>query len=195
MMLNLADVAAPSWANGPGARGVIFVQGCRIHCPGCHNPHTWSHEPRHLCTVDALVEWYQNQPGLRGLTLSGGEPFEQAAALAKTCRVLRANGADVVVFTGFERSVLDSGSIPHATELLSEVDLLIDGPFRAESPCEWPLRGSTNQALHFLTDRIRPSELEGLPRTEWIGSLDSAQVTGFGTGFMARVLTSSGDDF
>ena len=145
-----------------------------------------------MCTVDALVEWYRGQPGLRGLTLSGGEPFEQAAALAEVCRVLRADGADIVAFTGFERSALDSGSVSHAAALLSEVDLLVDGPFWQDRPCEWPLRGSTNQGLHFLTDRIGPYELEGLPRTEWIGGIASAQVTGFGTRVMAGVLTAPG---
>ncbi|WP_170319435.1 4Fe-4S cluster-binding domain-containing protein [Polyangium spumosum] len=179
LLLNLADAVAPSRANGPGARAVFWAQGCSLRCRGCHNPHTWGQAPRRVCTVKSAASWVRSFPDLRGVTLSGGEPFEQALGFAALCRALRAEGADVVVFSGFSRDEITSEVRPHARELLAEVDLLIDGRYEADHAARLPLRGSSNQGLHFLTDRIRPEEIEGLPAVEWIGKGERARVTGF----------------
>jgi anaerobic ribonucleoside-triphosphate reductase activating protein len=178
-LLNLADVVAPSRVNGPGARAVLWAQGCSIRCRGCHNPHTWAPEPRRVCTVEAAVAWVKRFPGLRGVTLSGGEPFEQALAFAALCRALRAEGADVVAFSGLTRREIEADARPSARALLAEVDLLVDGPYVAERAARLPLRGSENQSLHFLTGRIRPEEVTGLCAVEWIGRGPRATVTGF----------------
>ena len=179
LFLNLADAVAPSRANGPGARAVLWAQGCSLRCPGCHNPQTWAKAPRRVCTAQSAASWVRSFPGLRGLTLSGGEPFEQALGFAALCRMLRAEGADVVAFSGFSRDEILSDVRPHARALLAEVDLLIDGRYEAEHAARLPLRGSSNQRLHFLTNRIRPEEIEGLPAVEWIGKGERARVTGF----------------
>lgn len=188
LLVNLAHSAAHSRANGPGVRAVLWVQGCSLHCRGCHNPHTWAAEARQVVTVEALRDWFDRLEGVRGLTLSGGEPFEQALALAELCRSVRARGADVVAFSGFTREQLEAGVRPHAQDLLAQTDLLVDGPFRATEPTAAPLRGSANQRLHFLGDRIRPAELEGLPRAEWLGDGAGGVVTGFGLQRMMRAL-------
>ncbi len=182
LLLNLADAAAPSFANGPGARAVLWAQGCSIQCHGCHNPHTWSRDPVRVCSVDAVVQWFRAQPALRGITLSGGEPFEQAKGFAALCRALRAEGADVVAFSGLTRRALEAGARPFSAELLAEVDLLIDGPYLAEKRTRLPLRGSSNQRLHFLSGRIRADEITNLPVVEWMGRGDRAIVTGFSLG-------------
>ncbi|WP_437951566.1 4Fe-4S single cluster domain-containing protein [Sorangium sp. So ce296] len=179
MLLNLADAVAPSFANGPGARAVLWVQGCSIHCPGCHNPHTWSARPVRVCDTESVVRWYRSTPSLRGVTLSGGEPFEQARALAAVCRILRSDGSDVVAFSGYTREQLEDGVVPHSKLLLREVDLLIDGPYKAEEASRLTLRGSRNQRLHFLTDRIAPGDLDGIPSAEWIGRGERVRMTGF----------------
>ncbi|MDI3286934.1 4Fe-4S single cluster domain-containing protein [Polyangium sp. 15x6] len=179
LLLNLADAVAPSRANGPGARAVLWAQGCSLRCRGCHNPQTWATAPRRVCTVDAAVSWVRSFRGLRGVTLSGGEPFEQALGFAALCRALRAEGADVVAFSGFTRDEIEEGVRPHAQALLAEVDLLIDGRYEADLAARLPLRGSSNQRLHFLTSRIRPEEIERLPAVEWIGKGEGARVTGF----------------
>ncbi len=179
LLLNLADAVAPSRVNGPGARAVLWAQGCSIRCRGCHNPHTWAPDPRRVCTVEAALAWVRKFPGLRGVTLSGGEPFEQAKAFAALCRALRAEGADVVAFSGLTRRELEAEARPNARALLAEVDLLVDGPYLAERAARLPLRGSDNQSLHFLTDRIRPEEVADLGAVEWIGRGPRATVTGF----------------
>ena len=85
LFLNVADIQLRSRVNGPGLRSVIWVQGCTRGCPGCFNPHTHPHDPRHLLDPEALAQRLMRVPDTDGITLSGGEPFEQAAA----CAVLR----------------------------------------------------------------------------------------------------------
>ncbi|MBL8343972.1 MAG: radical SAM protein [Rubrivivax sp.] len=188
LLLNLAATAGHSLANGPGARAVLWVQGCSLHCKGCHNARTWAPEPRRLATVDSVLAWFKSKPGLRGLTLSGGEPFEQALALAAISREVRALGADVITFSGFTLEEIERGARPHAEALLRETDLLVDGRFLRDQPTTLPLRGSANQRLHFLSARIRPDEIEGLPRGEWLGDGAGGVVSGFALKDIARLL-------
>lgn len=188
LLINLADSAAYSTANGPGERAVLWVQGCSLHCKGCHNPQTWAQVPRRVATVESVIMWFRSKPGLRGLTLSGGEPFEQAMALATLSRELRALGADVIVFSGFTREEIEGGVRPHAAELLRETDLLIDGRYLRNRPTSLPMRGSANQRLHFLTNRIEPEEIDRLPRGEWIGDGTRGVVSGFALQDLARLL-------
>lgn len=186
-LLNLADAVVPSWVNGPGARAVLFVQGCSIRCPGCHNPHTWDTRPMYLREPSAVVQWYKSHVSLRGITLSGGEPFEQAAPLAQVCREVQELGGDVVAFSGFSYEELCSGVRPGTRELLAAVDLLIDGPFISTQRTLAPLRGSDNQRLIHLSSRITPEDLKGLPRCEWLGRENGAHVTGFQTNRLAKL--------
>ncbi len=190
MQLNLAHTVAPSWANGPGARAVLFLQGCSLGCKGCHNPHTWDSAPKHLREVAQVVDWYESQPGLRGITLSGGEPFEQAEPLASVCQAVHELGGDVVAFSGFYHDELLSEVRRGARALLANVDLLIDGRYIASEPCAEPLRGSQNQRLIFLSSRIRPDELAGIPRREWLGRGDRGHVSGFDIHHTARLLAN-----
>lgn len=189
-VLNLADAVAPSWANGPGARAVVFVQGCSIGCPGCHNPNTWDPRPVRLCTPAAVMQWYRSHTSLRGVTLSGGEPFEQAELLAEVGRAVHELGGDVVAFSGFSYAQLRDEIRPGARALLDVVDLLIDGPFLRARRTHAPLRGSDNQQLVFLSARIKPEELDGLPRTEWLGYGDGAHVTGFQINRLAKLVST-----
>ncbi len=78
----VADVVRFSWVDGPGNRFVVFLQGCNLNCPACHNPHTIPlRTPRaHSVGVDELVEQVRpHAPFLTGVTVSGGEATLQAA--------------------------------------------------------------------------------------------------------------------
>lgn len=179
MLLNLAGSVAASHANGPGRRAVLWVQGCRRRCVGCHNPSALAHVVNSIVEVDAVVGWYRRQQPLRGMTLSGGEPFEQALALAAVARAVRGLGGDVIAYSGYTLHELRAGGPPHAGEMLAAIDLLVDGPYRQELASALPLRASSNQRLHFFSARIRAEEVEGLPRIEWLGESSSAVVSGF----------------
>lgn len=141
---------------GPGLRSAVWVQGCSIKCPGCFNPHTWDPSRGTPLSVDVLVDTLTEED-VEGITLLGGEPFDQARPLGQVARAVQAMGRSVMVFTGYtlERLRASRG----ASELLSHTDLLVDGPYRADLPDrERPWVGSTNQRFHFFTDRYRDLE-------------------------------------
>ena len=96
--IRLAGVVRESIVDGPGIRFTVFVQGCPHHCPGCHNPQTHDPEGGYDCAPQRLLEEIDRDPLVRGVTLSGGEPMEQAEALLPFAREVRARGRDLVFF-------------------------------------------------------------------------------------------------
>ncbi|MEG1849866.1 MAG: anaerobic ribonucleoside-triphosphate reductase activating protein [Oscillospiraceae bacterium] len=148
--LRLAGVVRESIVDGPGLRLTVFVQGCPHHCPGCHNPQT--HDPRggYDAKTAPLLEALDANPLLRGITLSGGEPIEQAARLLELARAVVQRGRDVVLFTGYTfEQLLELGKVrPAVLELTALCCLLVDGPFVLEQrDLSLRFRGSTNQRL------------------------------------------------
>lgn len=110
----------------------------------------------------ALAKDIAGRMNIAGVTISGGEPFIQAEALADMVERLRMLRPEltVIVFTGFLKEQLID---PQQQRLLSMTDLLIDGPYVEKKNDGRGLRGSNNQQLHFLTDRLTEykEELEG----------------------------------
>jgi anaerobic ribonucleoside-triphosphate reductase activating protein len=119
--------------------------------------------------------------GIDGVTFSGGEPFAQAQALAELAKKLHERGLTVVCFTGYTLKQLKAGNRSDWNALLEQVDLLIDGPFIQEQRCHEPYRGSANQILNILTDRIRSEEVHGQCQTAefTLGAGGDIQQTGF----------------
>lgn len=150
-LLNIHAIIPSSRVNGPGARVVVFFQGCGRSCPGCFNPETHSFEERELLSVDAIFERLPDAAA-EGLTVSGGEPFAQAEGLALLLKEARARSLSTVVYTGYAIEELNKDEA--AREAMKYVDVLVDGPF-IEGDKEPTLlaRGSSNQGFHFLTDR------------------------------------------
>lgn len=156
MLINLHSFLERSTENGPETRTVLWVQGCTLACPGCFNPDTHDMAPRTLISVEELAETICQISGIEGVTISGGEPFLQAGALAELGRLLRRQHLGIVVFSGFTYAHLTRANNPEWNALLTCTDLLIAGPFIQELTCQLPLRGSSNQTLHVLTGRYRP---------------------------------------
>ncbi len=148
--IRLAGVVRESIVDGPGIRFTVFVQGCPHHCPGCQNPQTHDPAAGYDCEAERLLEEIAKNPLLRGVTLSGGEPIEQAEALLPFARAVRALGKDLAIFSGytFEQLLELSARRPAVRELLSLCFLLIDGRFvLAERDLTLRFRGSRNQRL------------------------------------------------
>jgi len=155
VLLNITDLRLHSRVNGPGIRSVIWVQGCTIGCPGCYNPHTHAHRAKHLVDPRDLAEHFLKVDA-DGLTILGGEPFEQAAACAVLAATYRASGRSVMVFSGYRFEVLQGPTDRAVHDFLAEIDLLIAGPFVAQLAQDVSLwRGSSNQTVHFLTEHLR----------------------------------------
>lgn len=140
---------------GPGFRAVLWLQGCRHGCPGCIVPESWPEEGGRLLPVPEAVEWVLSCD-VEGLTVSGGEPMLQAAALVALADGLRRErDLGLMVYTGYRLEGLQSRGTPEQRELLERVDLLVDGLYLEGRHGDLLWRGSSNQRLLALTDRYR----------------------------------------
>jgi anaerobic ribonucleoside-triphosphate reductase activating protein len=159
-LLRIHAVEPHSMANGPGTRFVIWFQGCGLGCPGCFNPRTHAHGGGELLEVDALLRQIEaQQEELDGVSISGGEPFEQPRALLALAAGLRERtDLSLLVFSGLTLEEIRRRSL--ALRALRCVDVLIDGPYVERLGPGVGLRGSANQRIHLLSDRHRFDDLE-----------------------------------
>lgn len=152
--LRLHRLVERTTAEGPGVRAALWVQGCSIRCPGCFNPHTWTTRGGRLVDADELGDRIAGLPDIEGVTFLGGEPFEQAGALARVAARVAGAGLSVMSFSGFTMAQLVERGDPDQLELLARTDLLADGPFlQDEVDLTRPWIGSRNQRLRALTPR------------------------------------------
>lgn len=159
-MLRIAGIIRESIVDGEGLRFVVFTQGCPHRCEGCHNPQT--HDPKGGYEINPaciLREYFKN-PLTKGITFSGGEPFEQAKALLPIAEAVKANGDDVTIFTGYTLEELIAKQNPHIDELLLLCDILIDGRFIiAERDLTLTFRGSRNQRIIDMNETRRQNKI------------------------------------
>lgn len=163
--LNVAAIAAHTDALGPGPRAAIWVQGCPLHCPGCVAPNWIPFVPALQLAPDEILQKLDLE-AIRGLTFSGGEPMEQAAGLAALARLARREKAlDVICYTGYRyENLLKQPPNVGVSELLAEIDVLIDGPFIQALNNAVGLRGSTNQRIIHLTSALTEFNFESNAR-------------------------------
>ncbi len=148
--IRIAGVVKQSIVDGPGLRFVVFTQGCPHQCPGCHNPETHSFSGGYDCEVEKILGEISRNPLLKGLTLSGGEPFARCPELLPLVRAVRGMGLDVICYTGytFEELLAMSELDSAVAELMENIDVLKDGRFILEQrDLELKFRGSRNQRL------------------------------------------------
>lgn len=128
-----------SFVNGDGARYVVFVQGCRHHCDGCHNPETWDFDGGYDFPIEAIADDFRRRKYLDGITLSGGDPFYQQNKCIELLKLIKPSS--VWIYTGFEYD-----DIKH-TELASMADVIVTGRYVKELACEGKMYGSSNQKI------------------------------------------------
>ena len=153
---------ARSRANGPGARFVVWLQGCTLGCPGCFNPTTHDPAGGGERSIDELAAEIPDD--VEGLTLSGGEPLQQADAAARLLDRARARGLSTLAFSGY--SLDEIHALPGGRAVLDRLDVLIDGRYLAGERLASGLRGSRNQRIHLLTSRYTLAEVEATPVAE-----------------------------
>jgi len=140
----------PVHALGPGRRIGIWLQGCSIRCDGCMSRDTWAPARRLAPLADVLAHiggWLREADGV---TISGGEPFDQPGALHALLAALRERGCGaILVYSGHAFEHLKER---HAAAL-ALIDVLISEPFEAGHAAPALLRGSANQRVHCLTER------------------------------------------
>ena len=146
-MLDLSGIVEDSIVDGPGIRVTVFCQGCPHHCPGCHNPETWEFGCGTPMEEETILSIVRSNPLCRGVTFSGGEPFAQAEGFARLARLLKDAGYEVASYSGYTFEQLYDGT-PAQRQLLSLIDVLIDGPFvLSERSLQLAFRGSRNQRI------------------------------------------------
>lgn len=146
--INIAGVIEESIVDGPGIRFVIFTQGCPHNCKGCHNPQTHDFNLDKYEDIAELSLKIKANPLLRGITLSGGEPFMQAEKLVRLIDSINNKNLDIITYTGFtfEELLEKSNSSNYFKELLNRTDILIDGKFELDKKDEnLVFKGSSNQ--------------------------------------------------
>ena len=171
--MNYAGIKYCDIANGSGCRTVLFVSGCRNACKGCFQPQTWDFcygkpfdEGVQQEVIDSLEPAY-----ITGITLLGGEPFEpeNQKELVPFMRKVVAQypNKNVWAFTGYiyDKDLLAGGRrhTEDTDELLSMIDVLVDGPFVEElKDITLKFRGSSNQRVLDLRETIRTGKITTL---------------------------------
>lgn len=142
------EIESDNVVNGDGLRTVIWCQGCRLYCKGCHNPETWDEFGGILVSVDEIKEKLKKIKGQSGLTFCGGEPMLQSLACKEIAKwVKKELDWSVWSFTGYlYEDIKEKGG--DRWEFVKTLDVLIDGPFVLEQrDLSLKFRGSQNQRL------------------------------------------------
>lgn len=153
MQIRIAGIVNDSIVDGEGIRLTVFVQGCSHRCRGCHNPETWDYNGGHNIDVSEIIEMYEKNPLLQGITFSGGEPFDKIEPLSLIADKVHKLYGDVWCYTGYTLEELKKDTSKH--KLLNKVDVLVDGPFiESERDLSLNFRGSRNQHIYQKENNI-----------------------------------------
>jgi anaerobic ribonucleoside-triphosphate reductase activating protein len=173
-VIRVHAVELRSRANGPGARFVVWFQGCTLGCAGCFNPATHAATGKGIAVADLVA---QIPADVEGISLSGGEPLQQPEAAAELLAAARARGLSTLAFSGY--TLEEIRALPHGPSVLAHLDVLVDGRYVAAKRLASGLRGSANQQIHLLTERYRRSDVEATPVAEIrIGPTGEVVLTG-----------------
>jgi len=158
-MLNLSGIIKESIVDGDGIRYVIFVQGCPHHCLGCQNPSTWDFVKKQQVNEMDILHDIKDNPLCSGITLSGGEPFTQANKLIPLVKNVHSLGKNVWAYTGYTFEQLMNFN-NDKTELLKNVDVLVDGKFILEQrDISLKFRGSKNQRVIDVQKSLQENQI------------------------------------
>ena len=160
--VRLAGIAYESLVNGPGMRRVFFAQGCKHKCKGCFNPETHSFEDGKIMDMDKLIKDVLDNPILKGVTFSGGDPIEQAHSFAYMAKAFKNSNLNIWCYTGYTfEKLLEVMKVDTAiSELLNNIDVLVDGRFEINNKEEGlRFRGSTNQRIINVKESLNQNKV------------------------------------
>lgn len=154
--IQISRIHHPITVLGFGTRVGIWVQGCSLACRGCMSRDTWPSRPQNAVAVAEVLDlFHRGEFGeIDGVTLSGGEPFDQPEPLAELLHGLRVwadarpRPVDLLSYSGHATEWLFS---EHG-EIVRALDCIITEPYRQEQKSNDPLRGSANQLVIPLTE-------------------------------------------
>lgn len=160
--IRLSGIAYESLVNGPGMRRVFFSQGCKHNCKGCFNPDTHDFNGGEDRNMDDLIKDVIENPILRGVTFSGGDPWEQADKFAYMAKAFKEHRLSVWSYTGytFEYILEHKNERKGWSELLNNIDVLVDGKFEEDKKEDGlKFRGSSNQRIIDIKESLKQGKV------------------------------------
>ena len=150
--LRIAGYYHDSLVEGPGRRSSVLVTGCTLGCPGCWVPQLHPADDGTPVAVDRLADVLLDPSHARdGISVLGGEPFQQPDGLLGLVRTLRERGCShVLCYSGFTYEALRRRAVRQSAidAVLDEIEMLIDGPYvEALAAGAGPWTGSGNQRV------------------------------------------------
>lgn len=146
--MNIEQIIYPIKSLGPGNRVAIWTRGCKRRCPGCSNPELWTTEESVCVSVDSIcaaIAFICKDNLVDGVTITGGEPFEQSEELFELVRRISATITDILVFTGYTYEEICLSK--EKAKTLEYISVLVEGRYIEEQNKQLPLRGSSNQRI------------------------------------------------
>jgi len=160
--IRLSGITYESLVNGPGMRRVFFAQGCKHNCKGCFNSDTHDFAGGEERMLDELIKDTLDNPILRGVTFSGGDPWEQADKFAYMAKAFKDKGLNVWSYTGYtyEYIIEHKDEYEGWNDLINCIDVLVDGRFEEEKQQDGlKFRGSINQRIIDVKESLRLNEI------------------------------------
>ncbi len=164
--MNIAHIEENSFIYGPGCRFVIWTQGCSIHCKGCWNKEMWSFEIKNKISVTELVEKIKKEKAnIEGVTILGGEPFDQYDELLELVKQIRQIDLSIIVYSGYTMNELEQKK---QIEILNFIDIIITGRYieTKRNITTGGLIGSSNQEIIFLSDKYSEADISKYNESE-----------------------------
>ncbi|MBQ1171976.1 MAG: radical SAM protein [Lachnospiraceae bacterium] len=183
--MKIARMLFPVNNLGPGNRVVIWMAGCKRQCVGCANPELQDATGIKDISIgilrNAILQFVKSAGcNVEGFTITGGEPFEQPEALMEIIEMCHEYCNDILVFSGNVRAELAK----YEDDIVSNISVLIDGPYIEAQNNGHPLKGSDNQVVHFIDESVREkyqkyfSQMNGKNYIECFSTQDGVVVTG-----------------
>lgn len=162
---------------GPGKRLVIWTNGCSRKCPGCVSQRLQTIDEFTEMDIETLLDGFDFED-TDGVTISGGEPFEQISELGRLLMHLRSRGVDdILIYTGYTLQELHEMQHPNVEYALSQCSVLIDGPYvLSEDTGRGNLKGSENQCIHFLDLSVKQRYLSYMKDQRSMQELDMGNI-------------------
>lgn len=145
---------------GPGKRFGIWTSGCKRRCKGCMSEDSRSFDVSRNRTINSIIGEIKNiikKDNIDGVTISGGEPFEQSDLEELIDNIKKMGIDDILVYTG---NLIEN--LSDYSSIISKISVLIDGEYKEELNDNMPLRGSANQRIFILNDDVKAKYLEYL---------------------------------
>lgn len=150
---------------GYGKRLGVWVQGCGRECAGCISPELRTFSAGSILAPEQILERIPPDAEPDGLTISGGEPFEQADGILELVELFQSRYTeDILIFTGYTIEELYRKKSDRIEKILNRTAVLVDGRYIEGRNSKKGLRGSDNQRIHVFKFHERYDNAENQER-------------------------------